>query len=252
MENQAAAHKPNQIKVLGICGSPIQGGNTEIFLKEALKASEKTGDTTTELISLADKDIKDCNQDNWCIMHQEEGNFCSKEDDLRYLLPKILEADCLLLATPSYTGKPSAPLSALLDRLRCLSLGKYYRGKEKSKVAGVLAIGWGRSRGIETCQIPMVYSLMGHGYLIVCPDHGTLSGSHWGACGVSSENGTGIFDSKDKLGILKDEFGLIGARSLGRRVANVAKIVRSGEAQLPELAETIKREWSSHKYRIRR
>ena len=48
-----------EIKILGICGSPIKGGNTEVFLNEALKAAENTGNVQTELISLAGKEIKD-------------------------------------------------------------------------------------------------------------------------------------------------------------------------------------------------
>ena len=49
-----------EITVLGICGSPIKGGNTEVFLKESLKAAEATDGVKTKLISLADKDIRDC------------------------------------------------------------------------------------------------------------------------------------------------------------------------------------------------
>jgi len=36
------------IKILGICGSPVRGGNTEAFLGEALKSTEGLGDVSTE------------------------------------------------------------------------------------------------------------------------------------------------------------------------------------------------------------
>ena len=32
-----------EIKILGVCGSPIKGGNTEVFLEEALKVARKMG-----------------------------------------------------------------------------------------------------------------------------------------------------------------------------------------------------------------
>ena len=57
-----------------------------------------------------------------------------------------------------------------------------------------------------------------------------MSGSIFGAAGVSSEHGLGKFDIKERLGILKDEFGLQEARSLGKRVAEVAKLIKAGAA----------------------
>ena len=41
------------VKILGISGSPIEGGNADAFLKEALKAAEAVGDVETEFVSLA-------------------------------------------------------------------------------------------------------------------------------------------------------------------------------------------------------
>lgn len=42
------------IKIVGIAGSPRRG-NTELLVKEALKAAESIGDVETEFISLAGK-----------------------------------------------------------------------------------------------------------------------------------------------------------------------------------------------------
>ena len=71
-----------EIKITGICGSPIKGGNTEIFLMEALNAAKNAGDVQTELISLAGKDIRDCRHCNWCLTKQEEGKSCVQKDDM--------------------------------------------------------------------------------------------------------------------------------------------------------------------------
>ncbi len=47
------------MKVIGICGSPRQGGNTEYFTRLALDVLEKEG-IETEFISLRDKNISEC------------------------------------------------------------------------------------------------------------------------------------------------------------------------------------------------
>ena len=70
------------IHVLEICGSPIKGGNTEHFIREAIKVIEGMGSVTTKMITLAGKDIKDCVHCNWCLKRQEEGRFCAIEDFL--------------------------------------------------------------------------------------------------------------------------------------------------------------------------
>ena len=95
------------IKVLGVCGSPIKGGNTELFLNEALKAAEASGEVQTELITLAGREIKDCRHCNWCVNKQIEGKFCAQNDDMAEIFPKILAADGLMLASPVYVGRLS-------------------------------------------------------------------------------------------------------------------------------------------------
>ena len=74
------------VKILGICGSPVKGGNTEVFLSEALKAAEGLGDVSTESVRLIEKRIGDCRHCNWCLSKQEEGFFCCIKDDEPELL----------------------------------------------------------------------------------------------------------------------------------------------------------------------
>ena len=47
------------MKVLGICGSPRHGGNTEVLLKEALKGARAAG-AVVEEIFLRDKGMSPC------------------------------------------------------------------------------------------------------------------------------------------------------------------------------------------------
>ena len=46
--------------MLGICGSPIKGDNTEVFLSEGIKVAEAIGDVSIKLVTLGSKNIKDC------------------------------------------------------------------------------------------------------------------------------------------------------------------------------------------------
>ena len=46
-----------EIKILGVCGSPVKNGNTEVFLGEALKAAEAIEGVTTKTVLLSGKVI---------------------------------------------------------------------------------------------------------------------------------------------------------------------------------------------------
>ena len=70
------------MKVIGICGSPRKGGNTEIMLKRALKAAESKG-AETDLILLAGKTINHFDPDK------------EIKDDMDAIIPKIKEAENL-------------------------------------------------------------------------------------------------------------------------------------------------------------
>lgn len=213
------------IEVLGICGSPVKGGNTEAFLREALKAAEETGDVNTNLISLAGKEIRSCRHCNWCLRKQEEGKFCAQEDGMVEIFPQIVKADALLLATPVYINRLSGYLACFLDRFRAFAWGNVYRGKVKNKVGGAMALAWFRNRGQESALLSIIGAFLGFEMIVVgCPEG---LGSPFGAAGVSSQDGTGKFDPKDRLGILHDEYGLTGARALGKRLAEVTKLVKA-------------------------
>ena len=62
------------------------------------------------------------------------------------------------------------------------------------------------------------------------------SGAHmspFGAATVSSIHGTGEFDSKDKLQVLKDEWGLKTTKMVVERALTLGRIMKAGKAPLP-------------------
>ncbi|MDH5696259.1 MAG: flavodoxin family protein, partial [Dehalococcoidia bacterium] len=203
-----------KINILGVCGSPIKRGNTEIFLRETLKVAGEMEGVETNIVLLSGKDIRDCQHCNWCITKQEEGNFCSQKDGMSEIYPLMLQADGLLLASPVYFGRLSGYLANFVDRLRVFMHGNYYSQKLKDKVGGALAVAWLRHEGLETTLLSINYAFWRLGMLTVK-----------GAPAVSSLGGTGKFIPGDKHLVLKDECGLKSARELAGRMVEIIRMI---------------------------
>ena len=214
-----------EIKILGVCGSPIRRGNTEIFLEETLKAAGKIEGVQTKVISLSEKDISDCQHCNWCLTGQKPGQFCKQNDDMNAIYPLLLEADALLLASPVYFSRLSGRMACFIDRLRAFTHGNYYRGPLKDKVGGALAVGWTRHGGVETTLLSLNFAFSSLG-MLTAYERGISSG----AGGVSSPGGTGKLIPDDKLTVLKDEYGLKSARRLAKRTVELTRMIKSGKS----------------------
>ncbi|MBM3149732.1 MAG: flavodoxin family protein, partial [Chloroflexi bacterium] len=184
----------------------------------------------TKLISLAGKDIKDCRHCNWCLRKQEENKFCAQQDDMQEIYQAMVEADAVLFASPAYIGRLSGYMACMIDRLRAFVYGNQYGGKLKNKVGGALAVAWGRNSGLETTLLSLVSAIFILGMIPVIPL--ASPGSPFGAAGVSSEGGTGRFNREDKLLVLRDEYGLVGARGLGKRLVEVTRLLKVGGGAL--------------------
>ncbi len=216
-----------EVKIVGVSGSPVRAGNTEALLEEALKAAREVEGVSTEVINLAGKNIKDCIQCNFCVRKQEEGKICTQKDDMIDIYPTMMAADGLLVATPVYFARLSGLLACFLDRLRAINEGKYYKRKMENKPGGALSVAWLRNTGLETSLLTIHFSFFALRMLPIGPGK---DGSQWGATGLSSQGGTGKFDPQDKREVLKDEYGVRSARFLGRRVAELAKVLKAGQA----------------------
>jgi len=221
-----------EIKILGVCGSPIKQGNTEVFLEATLKVAREMKDVTTETVFLSGKDIGDCQHCNWCLTGQKPGQFCKQNDDMNEIYPLLVEADGLLLASPVYFARLSGRMACFIDRLRAFAYGNYYRGQLKGKVGGALAVGWTRHGGVETTLLSLNFAFSSLGMLTAHE-----RGAALGAGGVSSLSGTGKFTPDDKLGVLKDEYGLRSARRLARRMVELIKIAKLGKEALDRESE---------------
>ena len=129
------------MKVLAINGSARKDGNTAIMIRRALEELEKEG-IDTELIQLAGKTIHGCkackkcfkNKDNRCVFDKDDFNDC---------LEKMIEADGIILGSPTYFTDVTAEMKGLIDRAGFVSFanGRFFRRKTGAAVVAVRRAG---------------------------------------------------------------------------------------------------------------
>jgi multimeric flavodoxin WrbA len=121
------------MNVLGICASYRKLGNTEILVKEALKACSDQG-CRTDFIRLTDYTIEPCKGCMACIFRGEE---CRISDDMSALLDIMDAHDRLILGSPTYVLFPPGIIKMTVDRL--FMAQDRFKGKKASTI-GVAAL----------------------------------------------------------------------------------------------------------------
>jgi multimeric flavodoxin WrbA len=102
------------MKVAAFNGSPRKEGNTTLLVKHVFAELEKEG-IETELVQLAGKKIRGCISCFKCFANQDQQ--CSvKNDDFNDCLAKMVEADGIILASPTYVSSVTPEIKALMDR----------------------------------------------------------------------------------------------------------------------------------------
>ena len=99
-------------KVVVISTSLRGGSNSDILARECVRGAKDAGHAV-DYISLKGKDIRFC---VGCLSCQTEGQ-CVLKDDVKDIMDKVLDADCLVFATPIYYYEMSGQMKTLLDRL---------------------------------------------------------------------------------------------------------------------------------------
>ena len=108
------------MKVVAINGSPkMDKGNTALVLGPFIEGMREAG-AEVELFYTKKLDINPCQGDFICW--QKTPGKCFQQDDMAMLLPKLAQADAIVLATPLYVDGVSGPVKNLLDRI--LPLGE--------------------------------------------------------------------------------------------------------------------------------
>jgi multimeric flavodoxin WrbA len=102
------------MRVMAFVGSPRKDGNTAKIVNAICKGAQESGHEV-EVYNLSEMDNKGCIACDACRLTKVD--FCSINDKLTTLLPKIAEADCIIVGTPVYTGQVSGYTKNFLDRM---------------------------------------------------------------------------------------------------------------------------------------
>lgn len=200
----ASAEEPAQskkLKIIAISGSLRKGKTTAAGLTICLEAAKAVApdEIEIELIELADYKINDA-------LAVDKN---AEPDDFDKLAPKLTDPRVggIILGSPSYFGNMSGQLKSFLDR--CSGFRKNF--VLSNKVGGALSVASGRNGGQEQILRSIHTSLFSQEMILVGDGRPT---AHWGAT---------LWNQKDDIS--QDEFGVSTAKNLGRRVAEVARLI---------------------------
>jgi multimeric flavodoxin WrbA len=193
------------MKVVAFNGSARKDGNTAILVQQIFQPLEKQG-IATELIQLADMKITACRACYQCF--ENKNQRCSVEDDdLNQCIEKILDAEGIVLASPTYIGDVTSLMKALIDRAGMVSRAN--NNMFRYKVGAAVAVAsWGGA--IHTFDSINHFFLIGE--MIV------VGSSNWNL-GFGREKGQ----------VLQDQKALATMETLGRNMAWLLKKIHDKE-----------------------
>lgn len=116
------------MKVLAVNGSPRVSGNTSIMIEWCLDELQKEG-VITEVFQVGGQPIRGCKACGGCGKMKELK--CAQEDLINVLIPKMTEADGIILASPVYFADLTPELKCVIDRVGYVSIhhGNIFRRK---------------------------------------------------------------------------------------------------------------------------
>jgi multimeric flavodoxin WrbA len=102
------------MKAVAFNGSPRKGGNTEYLLKKVLEPISDAG-IETELVQIGGQPLRGCiacykcreNKNSQCVITTDMVNDC---------IAKMIEADAIILGSPTYFAGMTSEMKALIDR----------------------------------------------------------------------------------------------------------------------------------------
>jgi len=105
-----ASDRETAMTVIGISSSPIKGGNVDRMVQYILECCEKP----SEFVNLSSLSYSPCKA---CVHLCAGDNMCQLNDDLKPFYPKLIEAEAIVLGTPSYFNNMNGFMTVFLERL---------------------------------------------------------------------------------------------------------------------------------------
>lgn len=143
-------------RVLGITCSYRRLGNCDVLVREALLGALEAG-AEIEYMRLPDLNLRPC---RGCLNCAISGECAIKDDDIHVLLKKMMEADGLIVAAPTYIFTPVGTVKTAVDRSLLLSPYLQELGS-RTRVAATISVA-GNSKwnpqGVELLNfLPLAY-----------------------------------------------------------------------------------------------
>jgi len=107
-----------------------------------------------------------------------KGTKVVTKDVDRAKLQDLIDADGIILGSPTYYGDMSGKLKAFIDTTNKI------HGKLKGKVGGAFTSSGGTACGAETTLLSMVHALLIHGMIV----QGRYDNKHYGAAAVEASD----------------------------------------------------------------
>ncbi len=191
------------MKVIAFNGSARKQGNTAILIKHAFTELEKEG-IETELVELAGKKIHGCTACYKCFDNKDR-KCAIKSDIVNDCIEKMIEADGIILGSPTYFADITSEMKALIDRSGFTAIANGFMFKRKVGAAVIAVRRGGAIHAFDTIN---------HFFHI---NQMIVPGSSYWNVGIGSEIGD----------VNNDEEGIRNMKNLGENMAWLLEKIKS-------------------------
>ncbi len=191
------------MKVVAFNASAQKDGNTALLINRALAELQSEG-IETELFQLAGKKIRGCAACRKCFENKDQ-HCAVKNDILNGCIDKMLEADGIILGSPTYFANVSTEMKALIDRAGFVAIANGHMFKRK---VGAAVVAVRRAGSIH------VFNSINHFFLI---NQMTIPGSAYWNMGFGLQKGD----------VEHDKEGMRTMKVLGENMAWLLKKLHS-------------------------
>lgn len=134
-------NKGDTMFALAVNGSPRKGGNTDILLRNVLQPLASAG-WKTEFVQLGGNPVRGCLACGKCLENKDM-KCAVKVDMFNDVMASMVQADAIILGSPTYFTDVSSEMKALLDRSGYVALAndRAFRGKIGAAVVAVRRAG---------------------------------------------------------------------------------------------------------------
>jgi len=187
------------MKVIAFNASPRENGNTTTLIQHVLKTLQKEN-IETEFIQLGGQLIQGCTACGICIKLQNKECKITN-DNINLYIKKMIQADGIILGSPTYFSMMTPELKALIDRAGYVgrSNGQLFKRKVGAAVVAVRRTG----------AMP-TFDAINHFFLI---SEMIIPGSSYWNIGIGLRKGD----------VEKDEEGIKTMETLGKNMAWILK-----------------------------